>query len=182
MARWFNPLALCLALLLLLGGALAKGKPSLRRGPDMEEEIRRATLLDTTITGVPFGGSTSLEFAPVRPPQNSPNSTRVSFSFNDTTPASCAATINGQCSRWNWANHTWPAPATTALVPASTQPPWVANMSYVPNFVCYTGFLSFYSATVSQFSDPIPTGNIVTRVRPLICILALPSLAPQLLT
>lgn len=70
------------------------------------------------------------------------------------------------CAAWDWNNHTRSGSGGFSPTAAPSEPPFVRNMSYIPNFVCYDGnWLQWTAATTSAFQDPIPHGHLVVQVR-----------------
>lgn len=81
-----------------------------------------------------------------------------------------------KCSAWDWSNHTHASTspdAPSSHLSPSYVPPFVRNMTYIPNFICFDGNLLRWTAeTYSAFEDPVPAGYVVTQVRfpiPLCC-------------
>lgn len=70
------------------------------------------------------------------------------------------------CAAWDWSNHTYFGSGASGPNAPPSEPPFVRNMSYIPNFVCYDGnWLQWTAATTSAFQDPIPAGHVVVQVR-----------------
>jgi tRNA A-37 threonylcarbamoyl transferase component Bud32 len=75
-----------------------------------------------------------------------------------------------KCSAWDWANHSHPITSNSFHLKddgdsASALPPFVKNMTYIPNFICYEGnWLQWAGATTSQFQDPVPPNHFVVQV------------------
>lgn len=102
--------------------------------------------------------------APPRAPPALPYKS-LPFFFTGSTQPECQVT---KCSAWDWTNHTHSYSADMERRwhhDAAPLPPFVANLSYVPGFTCYSNFLQWAADTTTAFDDPVPRGNIVEHVR-----------------
>jgi len=128
-----------------------------KNAEDAWERVR----YNTRITAAPHVGKAKFSagsFAPLDLPYKS-----ILFPVSGGDDPQCKVTT---CAAWDWSNHTYSGSGTSVPSAAPSEPPFVRNMSYIPNYVCYDGnWLQWTAATTSAFQDPIPAGHVVVQVR-----------------
>lgn len=134
----------------------------------------KRVLREPSIANPLFNARTATESSFVNPPHrslaNPPNDGRYktkSFPVSGSDDSECNVK---KCSAWDWNNHTHvtsgPSDSPYAEQAPSDIPPFVKNMSYIPDFICYDGnIFRWTAATASAFDDPVPSGYVVTKVR-----------------
>lgn len=133
----------------------------------------RRVLREPSIASPLSNAGTTTESSLLNPPHqtlagpSSPGRYKTkSFPVSGSDDSECKVT---KCSAWDWNNHTHvtssPSDSPYAELSPSDVPPFVKNMSYIPNFICYDGNIFRWAAsTASAFDDPVPSGYVVTMV------------------